>query len=144
MPFIDLNIGGMGGVAGDATVNFIALCPSEIVSGDCVYISGDKTSGLYQVELVDITSLLRSPAIGLVINKPTSTTATVLVTGEVTGVYTGLTPNASYFVDFDGRLTDAVPSEPETGVCLVQHIADAISSDTLVLVHDLGLLRVSG
>ena len=92
MPFIDLNIGGPGITPGDATVTFTALCPVDLEVGDVVYVSGDKVGGLYQVDRVDITTTLKMPAAGIVVQKLTSTSALILSLGEIGGVYIDLVP----------------------------------------------------
>jgi len=98
MPFIDLNFPTDGG-PGEATVTFQAVCLSGDAIGDVVYISGNQVGPYFQVAKVDITTLNKMPAVGVIIQKLTSTTAVVMSIGEVAGLYTGLTPNSTLFVD---------------------------------------------
>ena len=142
MPFIDLNITD-GAAAGDATVTFTAVCPTSVSLGDVVYVSGDKTGGMYQVDKVDITSFLKMPAAGVVIQKLTSTTAVIMCNGEVTGIYGSLTPGKTYFADSNARLSSTAPGSPSTGVQFVQAIAYSLASDTLFIRVHKPLVRVS-
>lgn len=146
MPFIDLNPpSGSGVTPGDATITFSAICPSSLIVGDVVYISGDKSGSFFTVDKVDITTTTKMPAIGVIITKPTSTTATVMALGKIVGLYTGLTPNANLFPDSSGRLTETPVVSPSTGIRLVQHVARALSSDTLLIkIEDPPFVRVSG
>ena len=142
MPFIDLNIAG-GVTPGDATVTFTAVCPTSVSLGDVVYISGDKVGGMHQVDKVDITSFLKMPAIGIVIQKLTSTTAVIICSGEVAGVYGSLMPGKTYFADSNARLISTAPGSPSTGVQFVQAVAYSLASDTLFVRIHKPLVRVS-
>jgi len=147
MPFIDLNppSGGGGPSAGDATVTFSAICLSSDTIGDVVYISADKSGSFYEVAKVDIFTTTKMPAIGIIIQKLTSTTCIVLSIGEVVGLYTGLTPNSTLFADLLSRLSESAPSAPLTGIALVQAMARSLSSDTiLVNTAHTPTVRVSG
>lgn len=131
MPFIDLQIGGSGFSPGDATVTLTVICPAELNAGDVVYISGDKIGNSFQVDKVDITSFIKMPVAGIISQKLTSTTAVVMCSGELTGVFNALTPGATYYVDINGEISTAAPGSPTVGIRFVQAVAYALSSDTL-------------
>jgi len=145
MPFIDLNIGGGSGVTpGDATVTFTALTPSSVAAGDVVYISGDAVGGLHQVDKVDITTTIKMPAVGVVTQKLTSTTGIVMCAGEISGLYTGLTPNAILWPDATAKLSETAPGPPGVGLVNVQPMAHVLTSDTIFLRVQVPSRRVSG
>jgi hypothetical protein len=143
MPFIDLNISSGSFVPGDATVTFSAVCPSSLIVGDVVYISGDKTGGFYQVDKVDITSFLKMPAAGIVVQKLTSTSAVIMCSGEVTGTFTGLIPGKTYFINTSSQISTVAPGAPIVGVRFVQSVGYALSSDTLFIDLHSPMIRVA-
>lgn len=144
MPFIDLNIGGGPGVTpGDATVTFTAITPSSVAAGDVVYISGDAVGGLHQVDKVDIFTTTKMAAVGVVTQKLTSTTGIVMCAGEVSGLYTGLTPNAILFPDASSRLSETAPGSPAVGIVNVQPMAHVLTSDTIFIRVEVPTRRVS-
>jgi hypothetical protein len=69
-------------------------CDARIAVGECVRISAADT-----VDEADATSSATMPAYGIVIGKPDATHAVVRPLGEISGVLTGLTPGATYYVD---------------------------------------------
>jgi hypothetical protein len=142
MPIIDLLF--TAAQIGDATVTFDALCLSTDQLGDVVYISGDKIGSYYQVAKVDITTTTKMPAIGIIVQKLTSTTCVVMYSGEVTGLYTGMTPGETMFANSSSQLSETPPGAPTTGIVAVQAIAYSLSSDTIVVKPELPTIRVSG
>jgi len=145
MPFIDLNPGFASGTPpGDATVTFDGIFPAATSVGDVVYISGDKIGSYYQVDKADIYTIIKMPAIGVIIQKYTSTTGRILCSGEVTGIYAGLTPGKMLFVNAASRLDEAAPGSPTTGIVNVQPLAYSLSSDTIFLKPESPTRRVSG
>jgi hypothetical protein len=144
MPFIDLNPHcGPGGQPGDATITFNAICLSTDEVGDVCYISGDRIGSYHQVTKVDITTTTKMPAIGIIIQKLTATTCLVMTSGELVGLYTGLTPGKMLFVGDDSRLTESAPGGPAIGIKQVQAVAYALASDTILVEKKLPCIRVS-
>lgn len=82
-------------------------CPSGVAVRDIVYISGSNA-----VDKANATSLATMSAIGIVVSKPTSTTAEVLISPAEVGGFAGLTPGAAYYVDtaVSGGLTLTPPN----------------------------------
>lgn len=97
--------------------------PSGVAVGDLVYVTGS-----FQADEADNDSLATAPAIGVVIAKPTATTATLAYFGE-TAVFSGLTPGVSYFLGENGGVTATAPS---TSGEVVQRVGVAVASNTLL------------
>ena len=85
------------------SVTDLRNCLATVQVGDVVMESNIITNG---VETVTDNTDVR-PAIGLVINKPTSTTCEVLFVGTVEG-FTGLNKGTKVFLNIDGTVTSSV------------------------------------
>jgi hypothetical protein len=118
-----------------------ASCLSSLSVGDFVYISGPSISGVYQVALADITDYNKMPAVGVITEKPTTTTCTLQWHGEIKNVYTGLTPHRVYFLDESARPSLSPPTSPSTKY--IQALGVALSSDTLLLTLEVQLTKRS-
>lgn len=117
---------------------FDGACPSGVVVGDLVYITGPMSGGALQVDKVDPTQLLKMPAIGVVVDKSSPTTCTFVTSGPVQ-VLTGLTPNARYYVGADGRPT-SVP--PTARPLFFQVIGVALENETLLFQPSFDLVKL--
>ena len=80
-----------------------ANCLTTDVVGDCVYITGPVSGGLYQVAKADSSNPVKMPAIGIIQSKITPTLCLVRLLGEAQGIYSGLTPNGVLFVGASGQ-----------------------------------------
>jgi hypothetical protein len=113
--------------------------------GDCVYIRADlDPSGVPRVGRVNPKSAAKMPAVAIIIDKDSASDCTIQWIGEMTS--TGLTYNKPAFVGLDGRLTQT-PSTlvPDVGgVLYVQHMGIAMSSDLLLLIPNLALVKRIG
>jgi hypothetical protein len=92
--------------------------------------------GARTVQKADMTNMAGVPAIGVIISKPTTTTAMIQVGGAVEGIYSGLTPGVRYFVGSDGRPTSSFPI-PGYAVgtdYFLQHIGVALDTASLLLM----------
>jgi hypothetical protein len=108
---------------------FNAACPPSIIVGNWVYITGPKSAGLYQVALADPTSPTKIPAAGVVISKPTSSTAVVQWGGAVpAGVIGSIAPARVCYV---GPAGTTVASPPST--LYVQIVGTTIDTGELIL-----------
>jgi hypothetical protein len=119
---------GGGGAARDPVE---AVCQATDDVGHAVYVSGDKVGSLLQVTKADVDNPSKMPAIGLIVEKLSTTDCLVQLFGEVEDVYTGLTPNLSLFVGTDSRLTHVRPARPSAGTRYVQVLARALASNLL-------------
>jgi hypothetical protein len=112
----------------------VADCLSTDSVGDVVGISGPPLLGVYQVTKTEVGALIDMPGIGVVVAKPTSTTCIVQLQGEITGIYSGLTPGQVYFV---GTASTPVPIPPNPTIIRPriyhQKLGVAWSSDVLYL-----------
>jgi hypothetical protein len=104
--------------------NFLLFnCDSSLQVGDLVTQSGGDT-----VVLADATdeNLL---AFGIIVEKPTSTTARIQITGEIS--LSGLTPGALYYAsETPGELTSTAPT---TSGSFIQFLGFAKSSSIFVM-----------
>lgn len=80
-------------VANNSVVSQTALtCPPGVAVRDLVYVSAADTVDQASAAVVSTT-----PAVAMVISKPTTTSAVVAYSGEVAG-FAGLTPGAQYYM----------------------------------------------
>jgi hypothetical protein len=114
-------------------------CLATDAVGDFVYITGNKVGTRIQVTKADITNGAKMPAFGVIIDKPTSDTCTVQWTGEVSGVFSGLTAGSVHFLSDTGV---PVPTLPAPGVThYLQKLGVATSSNSLVLQGSSDLVK---
>ena len=111
----------------------LADCLATDAIGDFVYVTADEISGRIQVSKVDITDSNKMPAFGVITSKPSTTTCTVQTSGEVSGVYTGMTPQALIFVGSDSRLSELSPDPPPATTYYVQSAGQVLSSTKFML-----------
>lgn len=121
--------GGGGGGNGDSLVDpTVYSCPPTVALYDAVYLSGANA-----VDLADGDNPITFPCMGIVVEKPTATTAKVAYAGKVAG-FAGLVPGDTYFIDTTpGQITNTAPSNPGD---VVQKIGWARNATTLVLQLD--------
>lgn len=113
-----------------------AVCTSDTLVGDMVYISGERVqAGVYKVGRCDIDAEYKRP-IGMVIYKDASTSCLIQLSGVIESLYTGMTPGRYLFlgVGEGARLTHTPPTSVGSGYTRYQQIAGmAMASDVLVL-----------
>lgn len=114
-----------------------ADCTATEQVGNCVYISAAESSGKVQVRTCDITNPSKMPLWGLIIEKPTPTTAVVIAVGPIDA--STWTPSVTFAVGqpvvigFDGRPTTTAPV-PGLGQSLeLQALGMAHSTNKFVL-----------
>jgi hypothetical protein len=108
-----------------------AICGISDAVGDLVYISGNKVGSDYSVSKVDPGDYNKFPAVAVVIYKITSTKAVIQFSGEIKGIYTGLTAGKTYWAGSSGTPV-VVPPTPTAGNKMrVQSIGIAVDSDIL-------------
>jgi len=117
---------------------FDADCPASIVVGDWVYSSGDIVAGVYQVAKADIADFDKLPAIGVVIEKPTTTTCVVKWEGYV-DVFAGLSAHRVYYLQQDGTINVTPP--PGGAGYHVQRVGVALDANVLLVTPNLHLTR---
>lgn len=93
--------------------------------GDVVYITGANTA-----DRADSAAIGTMPGIGIVKDKPTAGTATIIYVGMVTGL-AGMTPGAVQYVGSLGALVEsgALPSAPGS---VIQQVGVAESATSLI------------
>jgi hypothetical protein len=116
---------------------FEADCPEAVGLGDWVYVTGPTIGGRYQVAQADVSTLDKMPALGVVTQKPTSTTCRVQWEGEAAG-FSGLTPRRVYYLQQDGSI-DLVP--PSGAGHYVQRIGTALDTTVLLVSFNSALIR---
>jgi len=100
--------------------------PSGSAVGDLMYANGALSA-----DVADNGSEATIPAIGMIIAKPTSTTATVKYVGKVGG-FTGLTTGSDYFLGTSGGIILAA-SLPTAAGSVIQNIGVAVSTTEILL-----------
>jgi len=121
---------------------FSADCLLADAIGSFVRITGVAVAGIAQVATVNIAITGQYPAVGVIIEKSTTTRCLVQVIGELQVSPPTLIPGRPYFIDVDGTITD-VPPVPASGtVVAIQAIGTAIDIGRLLLnVHPQLFLR---
>ena len=123
----------------------LARCPSAATVGDMVYVSGERIGDEYVVDRCDITQAGKRPW-GVIISKPASASCIVQISGEVLGIYSGLTPGSPLFLGAgDGaHLTHTPPAAPVSGKIYHQIAGQAVASDRFNLGIQAPVVRVAG
>lgn len=103
--------------------------------GDLVYVSGASSGGKPTVQKVDISNFYKMPAIGLIIEVISPTTARVLMHGLYTSMG-AFTPNGRYWVSSTGTLT---LSPPTAG--FQQLVAIGLDENTLIFRPSFEMFR---
>lgn len=83
--------------------------PSGSNVGDMIYASGSMTG-----QVADRSSASTANVIGVILNKPSATTATLVYSGRIGG-YVGLTSGANYYLGVSGAIT-STPLDPTNPV----------------------------
>jgi len=96
-------------------------CSSGLAVGDIVYLSASDT-----VAKADGTDAGKMPALGIIVNKPTTTTCILQYGGELTT--SGLTAGLTYYVSATGSLTSNT-----AGLAVIQALGVAKDSTTLIM-----------
>lgn len=101
-------------------------CPGTVNLLDFVYISAADT-----VDKANATSVAKAPCIGVVIEKPTGTTARVMFGAAQVDGFAGLNPGNLYYLTIvDGTISDVSPAAPGN---VVQKVGRAINPTTLLV-----------
>jgi hypothetical protein len=116
-----------GGISVPPT--FEGTCSTSEAVGDVVFVNGPGKD----VRKTDIADPNKVSSVGVVISKPTTTTCVVQVSGLISGIYTGLTPNSRYFLGADARPTATKPTGSEGSPTLVVALGIAIDTNLFLL-----------
>ncbi len=123
MLLVPSSAGGSGSQVISPTVFTV---PSAVALGDLVYLTGTDSA-----DRADNTALSTTPVRGLVLSKPTSTTAILLYYGEI-GLFSGLTPGALQFLGTAGGLIEAGGLASLVDGNVIQRAGEAVNSTTLL------------
>jgi len=119
---------GLPSRKGVIPVQGIYTVPGTVLLHDVVYSTGAGTA-----DRTTSSDVSKVPCLGIVVQKPDSTTAVVQYVGEVTGLV-GLTPGAVYFLsNLAGQITTTAPTADGS---VVQRIGVAKDATTLMLTID--------
>lgn len=132
--------GGGGDGGGGGVVTMEVACQLTDAVGDFII----PTAGAVRtVRKVDITNPALTPTIGVIISKPTSTTATIQTAGAVEGIYSGLAPGQRYFVGATARPTAWPISGVSSGTeYSVQVVGVALDSSSLLLMPNANMTQL--
>ena len=97
-----------------------------VAAGDLLYSSGSLTAAL-----ADNGAVSTAPAIGFVLTKDTTTTATVSFAGTV-ALFLGLIVGDTYFMGTSGGIVNSSSLPTATG-SVIQKIGVAVSATTILL-----------
>jgi len=90
-------------------------------------------TGSNEANIADNTSVATAPVVGVIIEKPSTATATLAFFGVITG-FTGLTPGDDLFLGVSGGLiTPPLPTTPGT---VIQKIGQVLSATTILFDPD--------
>ena len=122
---------------------FDGICPTSVAIGDLVYVTGPLSGDLLQVAKVDITQLAKMPALGIVVEKASTTECTFVSCGPVQ--MSGLIPNARYYAGLDGRPTSTPPTAALAGrPIFFQVIGVALEAGTMFFQPSYDLVKLIG
>lgn len=115
-----------GVVVGGGPEDLVYVVPTSVKLGDFVY-----STGALAADRADNGSQATIPTLGIVVAKPTTTTARIVSEGEVDGL-SGMTPGADQFLGTAGARIEAgsLPSAPGS---VVQQLGVAVSATTILL-----------
>lgn len=111
------------------SIEWQATCEVSVSVGDLVF-AVQSVSGNLSVEKIDIYSVSKMPALGIVFSKSSDTSCTVVSSGLVPA--TGLIPGASYFASSDGRIA-LIPPTPDFGPVFQQIVGIALTANILLV-----------
>jgi hypothetical protein len=129
--------GGAGGGGGGGGTGIISLVgawtvPAGSADGDLLYVTGD-----FIADLADASAPGTTPAMGMIIDKPTATTATVLYLGESpVGLLAGLSVGSEYFLSLVAGGIIIEGSAPIDVGEVVQRVGVAITGTQLLFNPD--------
>jgi hypothetical protein len=81
------------------------------------------------------------PAIGVILSKETSTLCTVLVMGELQGVYSGLSIRKVVFVGLDGKIQEGPPTPSVGGFVFVQRVGSVTDDGRIYVVPNFHMIK---
>lgn len=126
-------IPGPAGADGSTAPTILdATCTAAELIDDLVYVAG-FTGATPHVRTCDVDDDAKMPAIGLILEKPTSTTARIQIAGQLTVAGGAFTPGAYVWVSTGSQLGDTRPPAPATGSRLVQRVGRAVTDELIVL-----------
>jgi len=134
-----IEVGGSGtSSSGVSTFNGVCLATDAV--GDFMYVSGTAKN----VAKVDITQYSKVPAVGCIINKPTTTTCVIQTSGIVEGIYTGFTPGKICVAGMNARPTSTAPTASVGGSLFIQTLGVALDTNALLVSPNVLLTKVKG
>lgn len=133
------------GSATAKSITFRASCLVTDEVGNLVHISGPKVGPLYTVSSIDISDADSMPAVGIIVDKPTSITCVVQMQGPTTissGIET-LPPGKRCFAGYDSKPTTTAPdvSRSPNGKMILQVVGVALDSDKIEIMPDMSIIH---
>lgn len=119
----------------------LADCQAADGVGSLVYITGDRVGEFYQVATADPSDRVKMPAVGMIVQKMTSTTCVVQFRGDVEDVYSALTPGELLFAGDGGGLDDEMPVPSGGSPRYVQSVGASIASNVVRLEPNMMMTR---
>lgn len=117
---------------------FLAQCPPAANLGDMVFVSGDRSGDIYQIDRCDISQANKRPW-GIILKKITIDSCWVQTYGEIRDLYSGLIPGKPIFLGhgIGARLTQTFPGSAITHKIYLQIAGYATAADRFdLLIHN--------
>jgi hypothetical protein len=111
--------------AGAANDDVLVVCAAAVAVRDAVYLSAANLYGR-----ANGSAEATMPCAGIVVSKPTATSALIRRQGELDG-FVGLTPDVQYFVGLAAGAISTVP--PAVAGQVVQSVGRALNVTTLTI-----------
>lgn len=121
---------------------FRANCQPADALNNCVRITG-ITLGTPDVTTVDVFDKTKMPAVGIIVEKTTTTDCLVQVVGLVETL-SGVIIGKRYFIDGAGFPTASMPTPSLGGIACVQTLGVGYDSDILLLEPNYNLMIRTG
>ena len=122
----------VGGGGGADPGLFSAACTAGVGVGDFVRLTGNPGP---EVEPADAYLQTKIPCVGVVVDKPTSTSCSVRTLGPAS-VFAGLTPGKVYWLNATGTIQSSPPAAPLGTIRYAQAIGYALDATTLMVDID--------
>lgn len=122
----------VGGGGGADPGLFSATCAASVAVGQFVKLDGTAGPG---VEPADAFFVAKIPSIGVVVDKPTTTSCSVRTLGAA-AVFSGLLAGKVYWLNALGTIDAAPPVAPLGTVRFAQAVGYALDSTTLMVDVD--------
>jgi hypothetical protein len=116
-------------------------CLSSDAVGDVLAMRDTATlTGRWRMQRADPADSTKMPGIGILLKKVTPTTGIMQRSGQVRGVYAGMSFALACWVGTDGRPTTVIPAPGDGDTVILQRFGIPVAGDVLFLTGEVGPL----